>query len=132
MLHHMHGGLFGIQWFSHLSGVLTLVTCGLLLPRYLARKSKNPNIIKRFHNIHKPLGHAVLIIAVIHCFISIISFPTHLMENISGLCSGALVIALFQNYHTRKKKQGNWFLRHQHLSLALVPIMIFHVITVNL
>lgn len=132
MLHHMHEGFSGIQLFSHLSGGVTLVTCGLLLGRYLARKSKNPNIIKKFHNIHKPLGHFAFVITVIHGLISIFSFPIHLIENISGLCAGALVAALFKNYHTREKSQGNWFRKHQRLSWALVPIMILHVITVNL
>lgn len=115
-----------LESFFYLSGYFTLIACAFLLARYLARKSKNPMLIKRFHSFHRPLGYTSLFLAGIHGAIALFSMPSLRVATISGMVSWVLIITLFLSYQERDQKHGNWFRKHQYLALTFIPVILFH------
>lgn len=115
MIHH---------WF----GWISLAMCILLLAKYIGRISKNKKINQSLRKIHKPLGIAVIGIAVLHGIICFIKTPQAIIQNISGLILWLLIIGLVGTLCARARLKAKWFQMHRYLSIILCVIMIIHIV----
>ena len=112
---------------SHWLGWISLVIGLLLLAKFFGRLSKSKIINQYLRKIHKPLGNALIAIAVIHGVLSFAGNTQALLQGLTGLLALLSAFFLARTFYAKKKLKNKWLQIHKHLTLLFLVLIVIHI-----
>lgn len=109
-------------------GIIAVVICILLLLKLLSRKKRWQKLDELLCRLHKPLGSIVLVVAVIHAFITFDVWATRaVLVYGSGIFAAVMLFLMAGGYVFRNKQKHLWVKMHRRGAAITLILILLHI-----
>lgn len=113
-----------------ITGYITLVLVILVLGNMLGRKRKQDKVHRILYKIHKPLGIATMLVAILHLVLTISVWKTRAdAVVVTGIVAFGICIIEFLIYLKRMDWKRAWIRYHRMGAFVLVVAVVSHIAT---